>query len=252
MRFCDWVNPENFKEAVSLQQSEKSMFIAGGTYLIPELADESIRLINLKKLLSEVIFADRRELIIGAGASLQEIKRRFQEMDGMHQIGSAAGMSCFSLNIRNQRTLGGEIARDRLNSEINTLLYALNARIQVYREGMESVRLTEWDGQGIITQVHIPHDSSTTMALERFAVLDSAAPIIVAAGSRTTSGITLAVGGSVTEMLIFETGAVELDDDLKNEILSTCRDNIVEDHLGSSAYKFQLIQTGISRVMEQI
>ncbi len=244
----NFYNPESLKTALELQSSGVGTYFSGGTYLVSE-QDSRIRgLINVKGLLGQTLMKTDAGLTVGAAVSLQELT---EALNGgpYSSIAEAARFSESSKNIRNQRTLGGEIARMRMNSELSVLLYALDARLNVETEsGSERSTVCLWDGVGIITSVEIDLDPAGNSALERFALLPSAPAFVIFSAVKSKDRIIVVSGGRCSEYHLASCPAGDMSPDWMDGFAGAAVVHYPVDAYGSQAYKKILLKTALERI----
>ncbi len=234
--------PSSFDEALALGSKPTAALIAGGSYLVREKDSTIHSLVNIHPLLDKNIKLDEHSLYIGAGVSLQNIidSDLNQTFDGW--MIRAIKWSCYSKNIRNQRTLGGEIAQNRANSELMVFLRILNPVIHVFNGDNIEILLHLWDGIGIITGIHFNLYFKYNLALKRFSVLESAPAYLIICVSILKGEFTISVGGNIDHIFVQTGSMVDIG---KGQIDSLTR-NIINrfsaDQHGSLDYKQYLIQ----------
>ena len=243
--------PESLAEANKLAGEEGKTLFAGGTYLVAEKNPAVHTLVDINHLLDRSIQCTDDAIIIGAGATLQQIVCTLQERKPL-SLSRAARQSCYSKNIRNQRTIGGEIARRKTCSEVVTLLHALNTRLLITAETGRSIPLRRWNGAGIIEALAIGTADIRAEALERFALLPSAAAMVVVAGVRRESQVEISVGGQARCVATLQIPVEEFTNERIAAFSAATIRNFRADAAGSLRYKQSLIETGLKRVRKQL
>jgi len=233
------IKPERFSEALVLGQESGAAFFSGGTYLMATQTKTIHTLLDLNHLLSDQIEKRDKNLIVGAGSSLQKLLDSDSEM-----LSAAIIASCPSKNIRNQRTLGGEIAQGRPDSDLLVYLHAAEANLQL-NDAETWVPLSEWDGAGIISTVLIP---ATDTKMERVSVLDSAPAFVIVGLHQTMEFITLAIGGKASKILYVKTPIAPEEAKIR-AFMETVESLFTQDHFGSPAYKRQLVSNLLCEMM---
>ncbi len=236
------IKPSSFNEALILQKENGAALFAGGSYLVAQ-KELSIRtLIDINHLLQAEIAKDQSGLLVGAACTLQEL---LQAADpGLKKAITAA---CPSKNIRNQRTLGGEIAQARPDSDLLVYLYAAEAQLQI-NDSDDPIHITDWDGDGIITAIQIP---SNNTIMERVTVLDSAPAFVITAVHQTAEHITLAIGGKATRILYCKTPLAPNEEQIRT-FMDKVESVFIEDHFGSPAYKRQLVSNLLTEMVVSV
>ena len=225
------IKPDSLNEALILQKELGSALFTGGTYLVGQKKKSIHTLVDINHLLEDDINQQPDKLQVGAACTLQDLLVSV-DSDLMRAISAA----CPSKNIRNQRTLGGEIAQARTDSDLLIYLHAAEASLLI-NGSEELVHIAEWAGAGIITEIHIPQ---TNTRLERVAVLDSAPAYVIVAVHQTKEHITLAIGGKSTSILYCKS-PVSPEEAKIREFMDKVESIFTEDHFGSPAYKRQLV-----------
>jgi len=230
------VKPLNLNDALSLQQDPHAVLFSGGTYLVARKDPEVHTLVDINHLLTSAIKPQAEGLFLGAGVTLQEIADQ-------GALGKAIRFSCPSKNIRNQRTLGGEIAEGRVNSDLMVYLYAAQAKLQINASDL-FIEISDWDGNGIISMIHIP---SGDTKIQRVAVLDSAPAYVIVAARETSEQISLAVGGT-SERICFYAATGPPDEAGIRDFMDEVRTFFNDDQWGSRDYKLQLVSNLLHRL----
>ncbi len=226
-------HPGTIREACELSKETGAKFIAGGSYLVAEKDPDISALVNINPLISGDLQVKGNEIVMGSGLTLQKLADRLPGSLLSH----AVTCSCSSGNIRNQRTIGGEIGQMRRNSELITLLLAINARLEVFDGEDRQVSMREWNGEGIIRRIIIDKDQLDKTRLERFSVLPSAPAFLIVAVHVSPGGKTIVTGGNVKEPSV-----IFWDDENPDVALDQIRQNLLPDHFGSVEYKITVVR----------
>lgn len=245
------IMPASPEEAFSLHRSGKRVFIAGGSYLVAEKPPGIEELIDITHLILSEINDNSDTFSIGSGTDLQSIVEYFKE----HKIGEiskCAQWSCPSKNIRNQRTIGGEIGRRRINSELYAILLALNAYLMITSDSTELVPIRNWNGEGIITDIVIEVEGITGIESQRFALIPSAPSFVFIAGVRCKDTIDITVSGKADDISQLTTDIDGFSDSSIDEFTSKTVIKFHDDHYGSLKYKEHLIRIGLKRIREAL
>ncbi|MEE9190734.1 MAG: FAD binding domain-containing protein [Candidatus Neomarinimicrobiota bacterium] len=240
--------PDSFEDAQKHANISK-VFFAGGTYLVSEKNISISTLIDINQLIGKSIYVDEKtsKVTIEAGATLQQLSGWFSE-NHQSDFDDIIKSSCPSKNIRNQRTIGGEIAQARRNSEFYLALMALNVSLTVHSSTENILNLRDWNGAGVISQIKIPLDDLLSLSSQRFSVLPSAPAFMVIAVSRKVSAIDIVIGGKCSKI----TSVSVKKETIKNEdfepLIKAAAKNFFNDHYGSITYKSYLLKTGLKRI----
>jgi len=225
------IKPDSLYEAAKLLKEKGSVLFAGGSYLVSEKDPKVHTLVDVNHLIWGKIETHGEETHIDAGCTLQEIIT-FNEP----QLNSVILSACPSKNIRNQRTIGGEIGRARPDSDLVVFLFASRAKLLI-GEAESPIALSAWDGQGIITKVIIPKHQ---VKLERVALLDSAPAFVIVGINELDNLISVCVGGKTSKILFFETKPEPVEAEVR-KFMDEVESIFANDHLGNSAYKRHLV-----------
>jgi carbon-monoxide dehydrogenase medium subunit len=179
--------------------------LAGGTHLLASLGETRV-LVDINKLGLSYIKRDGGALRIGATTTLQEISSN-SLTPGI--IAEAAKATTVSRQLRNAKTIGGEIVSAKQESLLPLVLLALDARLKILDlSGKENVLTLDqfYKGKravgGIISEFEIP-SATVSAAMERLSVIQSSIPIMTVAIALRFDGticnhIRVAVGSGVT------------------------------------------------------
>ncbi len=226
------IKPNSLNEASVLLKEKGSVIFAGGTYLVAQKDRAVHTLLDINHLINDKIELRGREIHVGAGCTLQQIVN-FDNQPLKNTVLSA----CPSKNIRNQRTLGGEIAQSRTDSDV--LIFLFTAGAQLLLSGHEApLELSAWEGDGIIEAIIIPQHN---VKLERVALLDSALAFVIVGINEHNDHITVSVGGKTSKILFFQANSDFVDAKLQ-EFMDEVEASFSNDHLGSPVYKRHVVE----------
>jgi len=214
-----------------MRAQPRAELLAGGSYLIAEKDQEIHTLVDINHLLSDRIELKEHGIYVGAGCTLQELINFGDEV-----LSRVIIASCSSKNIRNQRTLGGEIAKARPNSDLLVYLHVVDAQLQI-NDSESFLHISDWNRLGIISRVFIP---AGEIKIERASVLDSAAAFVIAAVFETPNYINLAVGGKADKVCQYRTQNPPEEADIRN-FMEKVETIYPDDHFGTPEYKAQLV-----------
>lgn len=241
--------PKTFNEAIEYQSKSNGVLFGGGTYLVAEGSEKIQNLIDINSVVDKSIEITDESIIIGAGSSLQNIIIKLSDFPLFVE---AVKYSCFSKNIRNQRTIGGEIAQKRVQSELFTYLIAINPILEIRTPDKENIYLREWDGKGIINKILINRIDLESSGFERFAVIPSASAFVIVVVVRRALELDFVISGKAKNVYGH---TIKLADFSKNALKKIIRESVEyfeDDQYGSLEYKKSLIETGIQRAVEKI
>ena len=218
------IKPDTLSEASVLLNESGSVIFAGGSYLVSQKDDEVHTLIDINHLIDDKIGTSGGDLQIDAGCTLQQILSFCKE-----DLSQVILASCPSKNIRNQRTIGGEIARSRLDSDLLVFLFAAGTKL-ILSHSETPIELLAWDGKGIIIKIILPNHN---VKLERVALLDSAPAYIIVGYNDMPDVISVCVGGKIANIIFYQSKPEPQEDEVRKFL----------DHLGRSAYKRHVVGT---------
>ncbi len=187
--------PESLSEAWALHRTHSAQLLGGGTHQLAKRDPTVTELIRIDHLLSNKLHLQLDRITIAAGATLESIIRGTNDREDLSSLQEAIKGSCFSRHIRNQRTLGGEIANQAGESDLITYLLAAGAVLTVNKKEADQIRLTDWDGIGIVSSVTWNLDQP--VVFNRISLLPSSPSLVSAAGRIVSGEWQLAIGGQV-------------------------------------------------------
>lgn len=240
--------PASLEEAYALIVPREKVLFSGGSYLTAEQSGEIDTLIAIRHLLDNSITMNGSTLTIGAGVTLQDLARYDWSSYPLRLV-ECVRFSCPSRNIRNQRTIGGEIGHRRANSELFTYLHALNPILEIAAPDHLTISLREWDGTGIITAVRINLDKVERTFCQRFTLIPSAPAIVIVAGVLHEKGLDVAIGGAADSVSMATIADLQAPDESIGQIAADASEIFSADQHGSVEYKEQLIRTGLRRII---
>jgi aerobic carbon-monoxide dehydrogenase medium subunit len=196
--------PATLAEALAVLQKPGTRVLAGGTHLLTDVGDARV-LVDINKLGLSYIKRDAAGLRIGATTTLQEICSN-SSTAGI--IAEAAKATTVSRQLRNVKTIAGEIVSSKPESLLSVVLLALDARLKIVDSSEKENVLTLdrfYKGKravgGIISEIEIPSLNGNAV-LERLSIIESSIPIMsvaVALGfdGRVCKHARVAVGSGV-------------------------------------------------------
>lgn len=241
--------PKTFNEAIEYQSKSNGVLFGGGTYLVAEGSEKIQNLIDINSVVDKSIEITDESIIIGAGSSLQNIIIKLSDFPLFVE---AVKYSCFSKNIRNQRTIGGEIAQKRVQSELFTYLIAINPILEIRTPDKENIYLREWDGKGIINKILINRIDLESSGFERFSVIPSAPAFVIVVVVRRALELDFVISGKAKNVYGHTIKLVNFSKDILKQIINESVKYFEDDQYGSLEYKKSLIETGIQRAVEKI
>lgn len=241
--------PKTFNEAIEYQSKSNGVLFGGGTYLSSEGSEKIQNLIDINSVVDKSIEITDESIIIGAGSSLQNIIIKLSDFPLFVE---AVKYSCFSKNIRNQRTIGGEIAQKRVQSELFTYLVAVNPILEIRTPDKKNIHLRGWDGKGIINKIIINKIDLESSGFERFSVIPSAPAFVIVVVVRRALELDFVISGKAKNVYGHTIKLVNFSKDILKQIINESVKYFEDDQYGSIEYKKSLIETGIQRAVEKI
>ena len=241
--------PKTFTEAIEYQSKSKSVLFGGGTYLVVDSNTKIQNLIDINGIVDNSIEITDDSIVIGAGSTIQDIINKLSDFPLFIE---AVKYSCFSKNIRNQRTIGGEITHKRVQSELFTYLVAINPIIEIRTPDKENIHLREWDGKGIINKIVINKIDLESSGFERFATLPSAPAFVIVTVVRRALELDFVISGKAKKVYGHTIKLADFSKDILKKIINESIEYFKDDQYGSLEYKKSLIETGIQRAVEKI
>jgi len=241
------VQPESLKTAGTLVAKEGHALLAGGTYLVSEKPAAVHTLVKIDTLLNAGIETTKVGLEIGAATTLQQLVDELGE-GNWAKLAESATASCPSRQLRNRRTIGGEVARGRANSELYLVLMALNTELDLAGDGEDPVSIRKWDGNSVITDIRL---KALPFGFQRFALLPSAPAFVAVAAANRDNALDIAVGGKADEVHTGTLGLPVNEADLSAFAVEAAS-IFTEDHYGTVDYKRHLIQVAVNRIGSEL
>lgn len=272
--------PRSVDEALQILESDaEAKPIAGGTGLVLMLSHRLIAPGSLVSLdLIPALAAIRLEadgLHIGPTVHLTDVARS-PLVRGRYRALAEAASAVGNVRIRNQATLGGNLAHADYASDPPTILAALDARVTV-KEGRTTRHLaipdlilgpytTALEQGELITDVVVPPPpSGARMAYLRFAsrgAEDRPCVVIGAVASfdgRICRSLRLAVGATYdAPRLVAAAGPIATGTDLSDEIVARLAGasvepaDLLDDPRGSPWYRERVVRVCVRRVLDRL
>jgi carbon-monoxide dehydrogenase medium subunit len=136
MRF-EYLEPESIEEALTIliQYQGKSKIIAGGTDLMLQMRNKTIRpeyLVDITRIpgLDYITFDGQRGLRLGALTTIRALETSL-ELQRKYPVISQAASQLGSVAIRNVATVGGNLCNALPSAETSQALVALSAHVRV-------------------------------------------------------------------------------------------------------------------------
>ena len=137
----------------------------------------------------------------------------------------------------------------RLDSELIILLKTMDIQLDIYNGEKITTSISQWDGKGIITQIHLNKMDIDNTLVERFALLRSAPAFLITAGTFSSSTVSFGIGGKVNQISNYSTPNPPDVSSIDN-IIGMSSSHLLDDHYGSREYKRALLQTALKRLVE--
>lgn len=127
--------PNTVREAVSLLGKKNSIYIAGSTYSFKNIPENTEIVVCGRDLPICGIKKDQKHLIIGAGATFDQIEKNKLCSSLFDGLLSKAASACSSQLIRNMATVGGNLSHLNAFNLFPVLSSCLNAQVKIYGKG---------------------------------------------------------------------------------------------------------------------
>jgi CO/xanthine dehydrogenase FAD-binding subunit len=233
--------PDTLAEAAKLWQDPGAEYFSGGSRLAAHRPAGVTSLISISHLIGGKVNVSEDTLTIPAGSSLQDLIDALKNTTA-ESLATATQASCSSRNLRNQRTLGGELTDGCFDSDLKIALSALNPTLTVFDDQDESISYSDWNGNGIIQQIQIPIVQLKSLRTERFSLLPASPAFLILASCQSNNGYQIAVGGAMDQIVV-ATSETSLD-----SFIDTAAAGFKQDHFGSQEYKKQLLIIALKRL----
>lgn len=210
--------PANLDEAWE-RHHNGGVFLGGGSYLVANADPMITELIHLTPLLDHTIATDAKTVTIGAGATLGDLHRSVKGDPAFADLATSIIHGCPSAHLRNQRTIGGELAQGRTDSDFFFFCLAADAQLSVWTGTPGTVSLRQWDGNGIVTSVSLSVEN--LIKSYRLAILPSTPPLLLVTVRQTPGGQEWFIGGTISEIWldVHEITSQEEADTLAREVV---------------------------------
>jgi CO/xanthine dehydrogenase FAD-binding subunit len=149
--FRQFVTAHTEEEAVSLRKTvgQKSLYIAGGTGVVPHSAPSVEVLIDISRLGLDGVTLDNGRVSIGATTPLSDLISA--EIETALPLLYEAVRRCATPLIRNMATVGGSLAGIFLPSDIGVALLALGADAEIRGDGIRTIAMEQLLSGGWLT-----------------------------------------------------------------------------------------------------
>ncbi len=277
----EWLQPDSFSDALDAlaQHGDEAKVLAGGTAVVLMLQQKLIAptvLVSIGRVPDlDHIRTEPDGLHIGPLTILRDMERSSVIQRRFPLLAQACG-EVGNVRVRNQATLGGNLAEADYASDPPTALLALGAQVTATSvRGARTIPLedflvgfytTDLEPDELITDIFIPASTpGSRMTYLKYKSRSSedrpctGVAAIAAFGAKTCTDLRVAVGAAceVPQRL----PAVEslalgqaLTDELIGEIAAGYADSIetLEDIRGSARYRTQMIRVHVYRALEEL
>ncbi len=238
--------PDTFEQACAFANESGSAILGGGSYIASKKAKSVSVLVDINHLVNDEVKKDSGAISLGARVSLQQLVDMKDD-----KISEWAERSCFSKNIRNQRTLGGEIAEGRKDSFFYAAMYALNPILHVYTPKLQEVQLRDWSGEGILSKVVIDASLVSKVSEKSYQVLSSAAPFLLVFAFEDTQKWEFVVAGKINKLVVTSCLHQEEYRESIEKMANEVAESFFSDHHGSVDYKRNLTKISMQRLLKK-
>jgi probable selenate reductase FAD-binding subunit len=209
-RVRDYARAGSVEAALAAKRAEpRAAYLAGGTVLLAgDYQDKPQAVIDLGSALPRRIETEGRALVLGAGATFQEI---IEAQGAVPPCLVAAALTMVNRNTRNRATLGGNLGADKSCSSLIPLLLVLGAELELVSPASPSAQrldLESWlmeresgsRASDLVLRVFVPLRAARLAAYRRWnrvscdlSVLGAAVAYSLEGGK--VAGLRLALGG---------------------------------------------------------
>lgn len=272
----DYHRPQSAEEAVELvqEQPDERVYLAGGTYLIPHHISPYSEVVDLQELDLTGLSIDEERVELGALCRVAQIQKSDRLADlGLEPLAEAA-LNKPSQLIRNQATVGGELASGEERSDLATVLRALpteltvqspdNTRTLSIREFYNDLGQPALEPAELIRGISLPVLEDDGLFYDRVARTENDRPLVSISiyCERDDGGITdtrvaaAGVAQGIVRLVAVE-DLVERHDSVDQaieELEPTLEDAVSppDDFRASSEYRTQVATTLIKRGLTQL
>ena len=240
-RVNQYHRPKNIDEALQLlsRPELKTTILAGGTSLLARSDRDIGQVIDLQGMGLDQIESAQGKMVIGAMVRLQRIVDNGDVPQLLRELALFEGPNTF----RHVGTLGGVVVQADWESELFAALLVHEAEVRIQtQDGVELIPLENFTretlGEGIVTGVIIRESGRT--AHERVSRSPADNPIVAAVGRKDDSGnIRLALCGVAERPVLCTKDGIG-------------RLSPPADFRGSSAYRQQIAEILVDRVLSQL
>ncbi len=249
----NYYRPETLADALALkkQHGDEAAWLAGGSRLNRgSFEHAATSLISLEKLGLKGIEVKDNNLEIGAMVTLQQL---IESADVSEEL-KAVFAQIFNRNIRNQATLGGEIAAANGRCEIMPGLIAAGAHVGLADESVLSVEeYLQAEEKALILKVVVPANLKS-LKIRKIANTAAAEPVLAAAVAKKTDdtwGIALS-GVAEKPVRLRDAEAVVAEGKLE-QLQKVVSDSIkpVSDFRASAEYRSSVSGVVVARLIDE-
>ncbi len=239
--------PTSLNKAMELYHHPEQVFLAGGSYLIAERDPKITGLIAIQPLLGQKVLTTQHQIMMEAGATIQDIVDQLCH----YPLATVARDSCFSKNIRNQRTIGGEISMRRLDSDLLAALYAVNGNLSFFTHNEQTTTLRDWAGGGIITKLVMDATKVEKLRVFRYSILPSASPFVIVAAVPYHSGWDCVIAGKVKKLEFCQLQQNQFTTEFLKELSQKlAASQFQDDPYGTINYKAHLLEVSFQQLVK--
>ena len=138
----EYIYPESIDQVLQLIQADSTILLAGGGIELISIRPKSKKIVDLTSLPLSYIKEDNEWIKIGATTRYTDIVNSEILKTKYNGIVSTAAEKTASYQIRNQATIGGNIASSNPSSDLIASLIAVNAQLKLANK--KTVTITEY------------------------------------------------------------------------------------------------------------
>ncbi len=265
-----FLKPESITEALKLKEKyENSVFLAGGTEVNTRMIDKVNTVISLETLKLDEISETDNELVIGSMVTLTKLVNTDFKNNQYDALTDAA-LKITNRNIRNQGTLGGNVASLKPSSDMIPILSLYDANLVIHsKDGVTEISLRDYlkkGKTGLIEKIIIRKpDINTKFANRKFTRTAADLPIVNLACSLTYKDKKIVeysvAAGSVSDRTIFsnalteklnamELNSVNIEKEVKNFVKEQY--SPIDDIRGTAWYKSEIVGVYIIEILVEL
>ncbi len=258
MEIKEWMRPENLEAAYELYQAG-GVIVGGGAYM--KLGKKSIdKAVDLSRLGLDTVEETEKGIELGAMVTLRELERSPILKEHFGDVFSKLLSSISGVQLRNTATIGGTVWGSYGFSDLLTLLLAMDAQAEMYREGWIPLEtfLNKDKKSGLLVKVLLPKSAAKASAL-CYKKSQTDFSVINAAAARVDGKLRIAVGARPAGARLALEAMKELNEvhqedwDIEKAVAMAVEElSFGSDARASAEYRKMLCKTLVKRCLEEV